>query len=117
MKTLMFVLSLIAIPSVNVSASADWERPPPPGFGHGGPCGPGWGHQPPPSPPQRSQYVECSSSQHAFNGCAVQGYVQSAQVARQDSSASCKLGQCWSYERNSIWVDQGCRATFIVYFY
>jgi hypothetical protein len=133
-KILMIALAAVLTTlSMNVTASADWQRPPPPGFGHGGPGwdhggpghggwgpgGPGWGHQPPPPPPPptRQMYVECASSQYAFNRCIVQGYVRQARVANQESSASCNLGQSWGYEQNSIWVDKGCRATFLVELY
>jgi hypothetical protein len=99
------------------------------GWGHG-PGGPGWGHgpgfpppggpgyPPPPPPPQpRTQYVQCDSTQYRFNTCFVNGYVQSAQLVRQDSMSSCDLGSSWGYQQNSVWVDKGCRGMFLVYLY
>ncbi|MGZ3652719.1 MAG: DUF3011 domain-containing protein [Bdellovibrionota bacterium] len=90
-----------------------------PGHGGWGPGGPGWGHQPPPPPPPptRQMYVQCASGGYSFNRCLVNGYVRQAWLTNQESSASCNLGQTWGYEQNSIWVDKGCRGTFLVELY
>lgn len=35
-------------------------------------------------------------------------------LSRQISSQACRLGRTWGYSSNSLWVDDGCRADFIV---
>lgn len=113
MKTLFTTLSVLALlASSSLTSFADWGRPPPPpGWDHGGGHGgPGWGHD-------RAQYVSCASGGYRLERCAVNGFIRNAQLVRQDSSSACVLGQSWGYERNTVWVDRGCRATILVYLY
>ena len=144
MKTFSILISLIAILGSSSIASADWGHGPGwdhgPGWGHGPGHGPGWGPPhgpgwgpphgpghgpgwgpgyppPPPPPPVREQYVDCASWGRGFSRCMVNGYVRYAQIVRQDSSSACILGQSWGYEQNSVWVNDGCRGTFLVTFY
>jgi len=35
-------------------------------------------------------------------------------LIRQVSGADCVLNQTWGYDRNGIWVTNGCRAEFAV---
>jgi hypothetical protein len=35
-------------------------------------------------------------------------------LARQNSDASCVRGQSWGYDHDGIWVDNGCRAEFML---
>lgn len=35
-------------------------------------------------------------------------------IAQQLSQSSCIQGRSWGYDDNSIWVDQGCRAQFVI---
>jgi hypothetical protein len=118
---LVLFLALFATASLN--ASADWglspppiPAPVPPGFGQGG--GPGWGGPGwDPTPPQREQYVKCSSHSYRPNRCAVFGEINQARVFIQQSHASCQLGETWGWQGNTIWVARGCSGTFLVYTY
>jgi hypothetical protein len=58
--------------------------------------------------------VRCSSIEHRYKRCDVDGRIVRARVVRQLSDARCEEGQSWGYERDHIWVDRGCRAEFEV---
>ncbi|MEO5596163.1 MAG: DUF3011 domain-containing protein [Lysobacteraceae bacterium] len=62
---------------------------------------------------QGSRVVRCESTGRDRTRCRVdtRGGVQ---LVRQISSTSCRQGQNWSYDRDQIWVDNGCRADFRV---
>jgi hypothetical protein len=47
----------------------------------------------------------------------VNGQIQSARVVNQLSSSSCQLGSSFGWQGNVLWVNRGCRATFVVYTY
>ena len=55
--------------------------------------------------------IRCESINDRTQRCAVQtrGRVQ---LVRQISSSACVEGRTWGYDRNSVWVSQGCRAEF-----
>jgi hypothetical protein len=57
--------------------------------------------------------VVCESRDNQPNFCAVdtRGGVQ---LSRQLSSARCREGESWGYDRRGIWVDRGCRAEFTI---
>lgn len=59
------------------------------------------------------QTITCSSNDGRRNFCNAdtRGGVQ---LSRQISGSPCIQGQTWGYNRNSVWVDRGCRAEFIV---
>ncbi|HRK71036.1 MAG TPA: DUF3011 domain-containing protein [Micropepsaceae bacterium] len=61
----------------------------------------------------RSQIISCGSGGYSYNYCPIdtRGGVD---VYRQKSSSPCEYGSTWGYDRRGIWVDQGCRADFIV---
>jgi hypothetical protein len=40
--------------------------------------------------------------------------VYGVEIRRQISRAACVIGQSWGYDRNAIWVDDGCRAEFLL---
>ena len=37
------------------------------------------------------------------------------QLIRQISGAPCRLGRSWGYDRDGLWVDDGCRADFLIH--
>ena len=55
--------------------------------------------------------VTCESQNYQYRRCQVptRGY---AQLIEQLGNNRCVEGQTWGYDRNSIWVDRGCRARF-----
>jgi hypothetical protein len=59
------------------------------------------------------QTITCSSNDGRRNFCNVntRGGVR---LSRQISGSACVQNQTWGFNNNSIWVDRGCRAEFIV---
>lgn len=55
--------------------------------------------------------LECRSDNNRFRRCDT--YTDNrVEMLRQFSSTSCSRGRNWGYDRNSIWVDEGCQARF-----
>ena len=61
----------------------------------------------------QGQTITCSSNDGRRNFCNVdtRGGVR---LNRQISGSACVQNQTWGWNNNSIWVDRGCRAEFIV---
>ncbi|WP_157684708.1 DUF3011 domain-containing protein [Bdellovibrio bacteriovorus] len=82
--------------------------------------GPGPGYPPGPGPGPRPPYadlIRCGSQNYGFNRCGVRaGFIGSVEVERQHSRAACVRGQTYGFDRQSVWVDRGCEATFRVYY-
>ncbi len=57
--------------------------------------------------------VRCESHDHRYKTCQIgkHGYVR---MLRQHSRSPCIQGRTWDYTRNHIWVDDACKATFLV---
>ncbi len=70
----------------------------------------------PPYPPVRQMVVQCSSIDHNYQSCYTGVVVQSLQVQRKISKASCNQGSSFGVgpDARSIWVSNGCRADFLV---
>ena len=66
-----------------------------------------------PRPAMAQHSISCSSDDGKRHYCAVdtRGGVS---MTRQRSDATCEEGFSWSYDRQGIWVDHGCRADFVV---
>lgn len=64
-------------------------------------------------PLAQASTVTCESSNGGYQSCAVdtRGGVT---LSRQLSSQGCWEGDTWGYDRNRIWVNNGCRAQFQV---
>ncbi|WP_308256480.1 DUF3011 domain-containing protein [Geminocystis sp. GBBB08] len=64
-------------------------------------------------PASAESRITCESYRGRYNFCNVdtRGGVR---FVRQISNAQCREGSTWGYERNGIWVDQGCSAEFAV---
>ena len=65
------------------------------------------------SPVQAAQTIDCASEQGRHRYCRAQtdGYVR---LDEQLSDTACVAGRTWGYDESGIWVDNGCRARFIV---
>lgn len=63
---------------------------------------------------QPSNTVRCESNDNNYVRCPFYGRGH-VEVQRQLSKTYCQYGQNWGVERNTIWVDNGCRADFAVY--
>lgn len=59
--------------------------------------------------------IRCESRDGRYNFCRTSGYADRAQIRRVFSDASCRLNYSWGYRNGGIWVDNGCRAEFVVY--
>lgn len=63
----------------------------------------------------RSISLECGSHKQQYRMCQVDvGPRGSVRMVRQVSSSSCVRGRTWGWNRAGVWVDQGCRAQFVV---
>lgn len=56
--------------------------------------------------------VRCESNGNGRNECRVDGLIQSARMAQQQSFAPCQYGYSWGFIDGGIWVGGGCRADF-----
>ncbi len=63
--------------------------------------------------PHQSNSIVCSSVEGKYRYCGIYtgGY---ARLAEQFSKRSCIEGQSWGFDGHGVWVDQGCRARFLV---
>lgn len=71
------------------------------GGGHGG----GWG---------AGQTLYCGSDDHRQRRCNV-SIRRDARLLRQSSRAACIEGDSWGWDRNGVWVSNGCRGEFQVF--
>ncbi len=69
-------------------------------------------YRPTPAPPGPNVLV-CESHEYRYNFCAT-GPIRSAQLVNQVSQAPCIQGRTWGYQREGIWVDNGCEGAFRV---
>jgi hypothetical protein len=59
------------------------------------------------------QTVNCSSNNGKRNYCGSFGN-RDIRLVRQISGSPCVEGRTWGVDRGGLWVDQGCRADFVV---
>lgn len=64
----------------------------------------------PPAPPGRD-VAYCESREYRYNFCST-GRIRNAQLVEQRSSAPCVQGRSWGWQRDGIWVDNGCVGVF-----
>ncbi len=75
------------------------------GGNNGGPNnGQGWG---------QAQTLYCGSDDRRHRRCNVT-IRRDARMTRQMSKAPCMEGQSWGWDRDGVWVSNGCRAEFAV---
>ncbi len=80
-----------------------------PGYGGGGG---GW--QPGPDWDRQIQ-LTCQSNSARYQMCQVDvGRNGRVRMVRQMSDTRCEEGYSWGWNRAGVWVDRGCRATFVV---
>ena len=63
--------------------------------------------------PLCSQTINCSSEDGKRHYCSVDTR-QGIQLLNQRSSSPCIQGSTWDFDRKGIWVDNGCRADFVL---
>jgi hypothetical protein len=61
--------------------------------------------------PEKS--VECSSNDGRRNECAADLRGYTVRDVDQSSRTECVVGRNWGYTDRGVWVDEGCRATFL----
>lgn len=76
------------------------------GYGNSGGSGGGWGDN-----SGFAGQTECRSENNRYRRCSV-NTGNRVEMLRQLSSSTCTRGRSWGYDRNSIWVDNGCQARF-----
>ena len=59
--------------------------------------------------------IRCESHDGRYNFCRTSGYADRAQIRRVLSDANCRINYSWGYRNGGVWVDNGCRAEFVVY--
>ncbi len=64
-------------------------------------------------PWNRDQIVRCASDGRKQRYCKVDTR-RGVELYRQHSKARCRYGSSWGYDRKGIWVDEGCRAEFLI---
>ena len=61
-----------------------------------------------------SRTISCSSIDFAYKTCDTGGRIMDVRVSSQMSDTTCIENVNWGYDRDYIWVDNGCRARFTV---
>jgi hypothetical protein len=65
--------------------------------------------------PGGGRLVRCESFRDRPARCRVDFRISHAEVRRRLSDARCEYGRSWGVDGKAIWVDQGCRADFLVF--
>jgi len=63
------------------------------------------------APPAYGNIV-CESRNYQQNFCTAGQFVSRAWLVSQRSRSPCQQGRTWGYDRNGIWVTQGCEGEF-----
>jgi hypothetical protein len=63
-----------------------------------------------------ADFVTCESNNSRYNECYIRNNFRArgVRLVNRHSRSSCRQGRDWGYTGSSIWVDNGCRATFRV---
>lgn len=70
-----------------------------------GQSGAGWGDR------GGGQVLSCDSNKERLNRCNA-SVRRGARLVRQNSNSPCTEGQSWGWDRNGVWVSNGCRGQF-----
>lgn len=65
--------------------------------------------------PERTDVIRCESKDNHRHFCRIEGLLDRVEVKKQLSFTDCKYDQTWGYNRDGIWVTDGCRADFLVH--
>ena len=57
--------------------------------------------------------VTCSSHDYRYNYCRIETH-GGVRLDRQLSNSTCDYKKDWGYDNDGVWVDNGCKATFLV---
>ncbi|MEM9233090.1 MAG: DUF3011 domain-containing protein [Pseudomonadota bacterium] len=61
----------------------------------------------------RETTITCRS-RGGYDRCETRGRIESLRFISSRSSGRCRIGRDWGVEPRAVWVDNGCRATFVV---
>jgi hypothetical protein len=61
-----------------------------------------------------AERIRCTSKDYRYAFCDTQKRIVSARVAKRHSTRPCTQSRTWGWERDGIWVDDGCDADFEV---
>lgn len=104
------VLGAIAVAAIAHHNDHDDDRP---DCGPRG-CGSGWGGSGWSGGPER--HFTCESKEGRMTWCRqTVGRREHIELTRQLSRGDCQHGRTWGVDRGEVWVDQGCRAEFVIY--
>lgn len=56
----------------------------------------------------------CGSNKYKLTYCATPTKIENVTVLSVHSNAACIQGRSWGFEEQSLWVDRGCSATFVI---
>lgn len=64
----------------------------------------------------QERHFTCESQGGRLTWCRqTVGRREHVEVTRQLSRGDCQYGRTWGVDRGEVWVDQGCRAEFVIY--
>ena len=63
----------------------------------------------------QAREVRCESKNGRYTRCGTVNRRSQVEIRRQLSNAACIYGRSWGVDRNQLWVDDGCRADFVMY--
>ena len=61
------------------------------------------------------QTIRCESKDGRYTSCGQVDRRQQVEIRRQLSNQQCIFGRNWGVDDRQLWVDDGCRAVFVVY--
>jgi len=59
--------------------------------------------------------IRCESTSGRYTTCGYVDRRQQVEIRRQLSNQQCVYGRNWGVDDRQLWVDDGCRAVFVVY--
>ena len=62
-----------------------------------------------------SREIRCESTSGRYTTCGYVDRRQQVEIRRQLSNQQCIYGRNWGVDGRQLWVDDGCRAVFVVY--
>jgi hypothetical protein len=63
---------------------------------------------------QETRELRCDSRGFKYNVCGIEGEIIDVRLAKKYSDASCKENRSFGFNRDGVWVDNGCSASFLV---
>ena len=63
------------------------------------------------TPASAERTISCQSRNGRYHYCQVKTNGQ-VKLRRQTSNTKCRRGDNWGYDRNGVWVDNGCSGIF-----